>query len=230
MNILIIDTSTSVEVVAAATENAVSDMIRPVSVSHSATLFESIDNVLKEINIEPGDLDLIGAGIGPGSFTGIRIAVTTARMFSQLLDLPLVGIKSQLLYAASAMEEAEKGNNILVAFDAKKGKVFGALYENKEDLEEINEPGDYKIDDLLNNVSTEEETLLIGDGCAKFEKEIKAKITKQRYLADYLPKAEAVCSLVKREYLKNPEIRENFNNVVPYYSRLSDAEIIRKNK
>lgn len=230
MNILIIDTSTPVEIVAAASEELVSDQTRRVIVSHSATLFESIDKALKGINIEIDDLNLIGVGIGPGSFTGIRIAVTTARMLSQLLNVPLVGIKSQLLYASSAMEEAQRNNNIMIAFDAKKSKVFGALYRKDENLIEIKEPGDYKIDELLLSVDIAQDTLLIGDGCKRFENEIRSRITKQQYLPEYLPSAERICNLVKRNYSETPEKYSDYNKVVPFYSRPSDAELSRKAK
>ena len=230
MNILVIDTSTPVEIVAAASGKSVSDQIRLVSVSHSATLFGSIDKALKEISIEPEDLNLIGVGIGPGSFTGIRIAVTTARMLSQILDLPLVGINSQLLYAASASEEAGKNDYILIAFDAKKGKVFGALYQKNEELVEIREPGDYKIEDLLIGINPAGKTLLIGDGCKKFKEEIELKVADRKYLPVYLPSAETICNLAKRIYSGDPDMYNDFNNIIPFYSRPSDAELNKKMK
>lgn len=228
MNILVIDTSTSVEIVAAASDDSFSDQTRAVTVTHSATLFESIDKALKGINAEPDMLDIIGVGIGPGSFTGIRIAVTTARMLSQILNVPLVGIKSQRLYACSALEKAEKDENILIAFDARKGKVFGALYRNEKELAGIMEPGDYKIEDLLDCIGPDEKTLLIGDGCKKFEKEIKLKISKYRYLHEFKPEAGIICNEVKKIFLANPEEFRDFEKIVPFYSRASDAELSKK--
>ncbi len=90
------------------------------------TLFDNIDAALAGAGISATDLQLIGVGIGPGSFTGIRIAVSTARMLAQVLSIPLAGLSSPLIYAASM--EALPGEYLMTAFDAKKGRVFGALY------------------------------------------------------------------------------------------------------
>ena len=97
-----------------------------VNTSHSVTLLDTINRCLDTLGLAPGDLNCLGVGVGPGSFTGIRIAVTTARMLAQVLGIPLVGIQTHLLYAVSV--RGGRGDNIMIAFDAKKGRVFGALY------------------------------------------------------------------------------------------------------
>jgi tRNA threonylcarbamoyladenosine biosynthesis protein TsaB len=230
LNILAIDTATKIEIAAASSGSVFSDQIKVVSESHSVSLFENIDLVLKDIMIELKDINLIGVGIGPGSFTGIRIAVTTARMFSQILNLPLVGIKTHLMYAASACNKAKTGENILIAFDAKKNRVFGALYKKeKDDLNpsEIIQPGDYSIDYLVNHINPGERTLLIGDGSEKYYSEIKSKINDNDILSDFLPSGKIICGLVEQTYLENPGNSSDLNRVLPFYARRTDAEIMK---
>ncbi|MFH0975670.1 MAG: tRNA (adenosine(37)-N6)-threonylcarbamoyltransferase complex dimerization subunit type 1 TsaB [Spirochaetota bacterium] len=230
MNILVIDTATSVEITAASNGSLVSDQTRTVTESHSVTLFDSIDLALKGAGLVVKDLDLIAAGIGPGSFTGIRIAVTTARMFAQLFGLPLAGIKTHLMYAVSAGGSLNAGENILIAFDAKKSRVFGALYaKSGNELEpvEIIQPGDYHIEYLLKHINTKEKTVLIGDGCEKYYSEIKSGIQNQELLADYKPSGKMICRLVEKIYSGNPD-NNDLNKVLPFYARKTDAEIVKE--
>jgi tRNA threonylcarbamoyladenosine biosynthesis protein TsaB len=233
LNILLIDTATNTEIVAASSGNIVSDQTRKVDVSHSATLLESIDRAVKGIGIELSDLNVIGVGIGPGSFTGIRIALTTARMFAQVFELPLIGIKTHLIYALSAVGNANPGENILIAFDAKKDRVFGALYKmNEKDLypDEIIEPGDYQIGYLLDNIRNKKKSVLIGDGCEKYYNEIKSGLPGHILFKNFQPSGEIICKLTGDIYSQDPELYRDFNRIIPFYSRKSDAEIMKYNK
>ncbi len=230
MNILAIDTATKIEIVAAAAGNSFSEEIKIVNESHSVSLFENIDLVLNRINMKIKDIDLIGVGIGPGSFTGIRIAVTTCRMFAQIHSLPLVGIKTHLMYAASVCAGVNEGDYILVAFDAKKSRVFGALYrKEKDDLNpvEIVPPGDYGIEYFFNYVKPADNIFLIGDGSEKYLTELKGKMDKSVLLTNFLPSGKIICNLVEKIFLKNPEKYRDLNRVLPFYARRSDAEVMK---
>ncbi len=231
MNILTIDTATAVEMVAASSGSKVSDETREVGVSHSITLFESMDNALNELGIAIKDIDLVGVGIGPGSFTGIRIAVTTARMLAQLLGAPLVGIKTHLFYAASV--KADIDDNILIAFDAKKGRVFGALYRRgPQELSpvEIVEPGDYYMDFLINQIDKENRTFIIGDGVEKYYDSIKSEISDHELLTGFKPSAKIACDMTGNIYKIDSGLYASINRVVPFYSRKSDAEIVKESR
>ena len=129
MNILTIDTSTDIELIALSVNGKIFQYCDYAGQSHSVTMFDNISSLLSQASITINDLDLIGTGIGPGSFTGIRISVSTARMFAQILKIPLVGIKSQEIYAASV--SCPGGKTVLAAFDAKKSRVFAGIYNFK---------------------------------------------------------------------------------------------------
>lgn len=230
MNILTIDTATHVEFIGAASSGKVSDRTRISGVTHSATLFENIDSALKELGLTIKDIDLIGVGTGPGSFTGIRIAVSTARMLAQLLEIPLVDLNTHLLYAYSASREySGDSDNILVAFDAKKNRVFGAVYrKNRNSVFPVETvaPGDYSIDLLVSSLDNNR-TLMIGDGTEKYRETLE-KVPDSLFLPGFLPKAEDGCLLTESRYKDSPDLFRDINRVVPCYARRVEAEIIKE--
>src|SRR4030042_3495984 len=122
LNILVICNAAPLEIIAASKGNDFAEMSAQVNISHSVTLMDTIDRCMKKLCLTARDLDCIGVGVGPGSFTGIRIAVSTARMFAQVLGKPLVEIPTHLLFAASVPSEIN--DNILVAFAAKTGHLL----------------------------------------------------------------------------------------------------------
>ncbi|MDY6967937.1 MAG: tRNA (adenosine(37)-N6)-threonylcarbamoyltransferase complex dimerization subunit type 1 TsaB [Spirochaetota bacterium] len=226
MNILTIDTATEMEIIAVSTIHSISEITNLVGISHSITLFDNIKSALYKLDITINDIDLIGVGIGPGSFTGIRIAVSAARMLAQILNIPLVGIKTHYLYAASV--RAAINENILITFDAKKDRVFGALYRKTEYPllpQEIIAPGDYLIDYLLENINNDYKTLLIGNGSDKYYPTIKNKISDFCMMSKLKPSATSICELTEYIYMNNPNHYTDINNTIPFYMRKSDAEI-----
>lgn len=107
---------------------------------HSAYLISTIKDILKENNLTPNDIDLIGTNIGPGSFTGIRACVTVARVFAQAKNIKVCGVSS--LEIISKISDKEK---VLVALDARKNSAYVAGYEFGKC---ILEPQVMLIDDL----------------------------------------------------------------------------------
>lgn len=126
---------------------------------HSAYLMSTIKDILKENNLTPDDIDLIGTNIGPGSFTGIRACVTVARVFAQAKNIKVCGVSS--LEILSKISDREK---VLVALDARKNSAYVAGYEFGkcilepqvmliEDLKQIlNKYYDVITDDYLANI------------------------------------------------------------------------------
>ncbi len=231
MNILAIDTATDVEIIAASRGAAVSDATRRAGMSHSITMFGAIDEALRKLGITIHDINLIGVGIGPGSFTGIRIAVTTARMLAQILRVPLAPLHSPLLYAASVA--AARGDFILAAFDAKKGKVFGALYrktDNELVLAVIVPPGDYLIGDLTARVEKQSNVFCIGSGAARYREAVAGAIPHSSFPEDFFPSGEIACRLAKHVFSSTPDLCSPVGKITPMYTRKSDAEIALESK
>lgn len=94
--------------------------------THSRTLLCMVEDILKNNELAISDLSRIAVGRGPGSFTGVRIAVAAAKGLAWGADLPLCGVDT--LEAAASVFDCE--NTILVpTMDARRGEVYNALFE-----------------------------------------------------------------------------------------------------
>lgn len=96
---------------------------------HAELLLPRVQRCLAQSGLTLGDIDLIGVGIGPGSFTGVRVGVATAKGFGLSLQKPVCGVVSLAALAqAAAGAAARDGEWLAPLLDAFKGEVFGALY------------------------------------------------------------------------------------------------------
>jgi tRNA threonylcarbamoyladenosine biosynthesis protein TsaB len=96
-----------------------------IAITHSETLMPQIDTALKFCNLTPADLDGIVTTIGPGSFTGLRIGLATAKGIAYSRKIPLLTYSSLELVAANCYGSAFP---ILVCQDAKMQELYAALY------------------------------------------------------------------------------------------------------
>lgn len=234
MNILTIDTSTDIELISVTMGEKTFEFAENVRMSHSVTMFDSLGRVLKDAGISLKDIDLVAAGVGPGSFTGVRIAVSTARMIAQVLRLPLAGLISQDIYAASA--STAPGEKILVAFDAKKSRVFASLYANESGFPPVTlvDAGDYSIASVLDKVSPGDRLLCIGDGCVRYAGTIEENSGRigfsYRLIDNFIPRGDAAARLARMKYSESPQKFSFYGNTVPFYARKSDAEIAKEDR
>lgn len=95
--------------------------------AHASELMPAVAEVMSRADVGWGDLDAIAVGVGPGMFTGLRIGIATARGLARGSGLPLRPVSS--LAALAAGIEAPLR---LPLIDARRGEVFGALYEGDE--------------------------------------------------------------------------------------------------
>ena len=125
----------------------------------SAHLASTIVEVLSKFSLTLKDIDALGVNIGPGSFTGIRAALTTAKVISSQLDIPLVGVNSFEILS-SLNNQAEKTAVIL---DARKNNAFISIFENDkcifvpqmvkcEDIVKLIQNSNVITDDKMSNV------------------------------------------------------------------------------
>ena len=132
MNILAIDTST--EACSAALQCADGTVFSEFEVAprqHTRLLPIMMDAVVKAAGLKRTDLDYCAFGNGPGAFTGVRIAASTAQGIAIGLRIPLIPI-STLAILAQAAFDSQPANSALVALDARMGEVYWAVYRRNQ--------------------------------------------------------------------------------------------------
>lgn len=131
MNILAIDTSNQVLGVAVLSAGQIiGEMVTSVKKNQTSRLMPAIHQLMKDIEMVPNQLDKIVVAKGPGSYTGVRIGVTTAKSLAWSLSIPVVGVSSlEVLAYQGRFFHAF----ICPFFDARRQRIYTGLYEWNED-------------------------------------------------------------------------------------------------
>lgn len=111
---------------------------------HSEKLIPLIKESFSLLNINPGDLDGIAVGIGPGSFTGLRIAITAAKLMGRINGIPVKGISTLEVMAAGV-----RADYILPLIDARRNRVYYSLYKSNIKKAGKNFESNYSVDNCL---------------------------------------------------------------------------------
>ena len=106
-------------------ETLLAQMTLNIKKNHSITLMPAIDFLMNSLNMKPKDLDRIVVAQGPGSYTGLRIAVATAKTLAHTLKIELVGVSSLL---ALVPEQAE--GLVIPIMDARRNNVYAGFYQS----------------------------------------------------------------------------------------------------
>jgi tRNA threonylcarbamoyladenosine biosynthesis protein TsaB len=136
--------------------------------SHGAALPRAVDELLRASKVALADLGAIAVGIGPGSFTGLRIGLSYAKGIAMASGCAVVGVPSLDAIALAALGEANlsEGTQICCVVDARKGEVYAALYGVVSDgLEKVSEELLVVLEDLASRVAGD--VVFAGDMRAK---------------------------------------------------------------
>lgn len=124
MLILALETSTELGSCALWRDGVVAERICPTGKSHSETLLPLVRELLAEAGVKVGQLDALAFGVGPGAFTGLRIACGAAQGLAVAANLPLIPVTSLETMAAQAGAE-----RVLALLDARMGEVYSGSYQ-----------------------------------------------------------------------------------------------------
>ena len=125
MKTLVLDTSTNLLYISFIVDNIVIYEVKSIGLNnHSDYLLDLIEKGLKENNLQVKDFDRILLGKGPGAYTGLRVSMSVAKMFSWTLNIPLYTISSLDLLTSGYKEEGL----YLIKFKAKKGYIYHKAY------------------------------------------------------------------------------------------------------
>jgi len=193
---------------------------------HQAMLLQLVTEVLDEARISFARLDRIAVGIGPGTFTGLRIGVATARGLASAHDIDLVGVSTLQALALLAADERPPGTAIVPVLDARRGEAFAAAWKPDEvgdpHATPLLAPAALLPDALVAAVAAlPRPPLAVGDGALRFRQQLEAAGAVVPAEGDLLHRVDAAAHM-RLGAAATPAARED---VLPAYLRLPDAEL-----
>lgn len=181
---------------------------------HASSITLFIEEVMKKAGKVYKDLDAVAISMGPGSYTGLRIGVSTAKGLCYALDVPLLAVSTLQAMASSVIKSGNYAENVLYCpmIDARRMEVFTALYD--KDLNVI-EPVNAKILDETSFDSYFEnyQIVFFGDGAEKC-KQLYTNTSKAKFI-EFENSATNLSNLAWQK-LNNNEV-ENVAYFEPYY-------------
>jgi len=196
----------------------------------SSKMIPALKAVFKAARLKPQDLDGIAVGLGPGSFTSLRVGFATVKGLALALNKPVVGVASFDSIAASI--KIKEKEQLCVIVDAKRDMVYSALYQRKDGqtvrCSELLLTG---LDDLLSKVSGR--VVFAGDGIPIHKDEIvrRAKVRNAGFKPVFLdekfwyPSAKQIAFLALSRF-ENKDV-DNINTLVPLYLYPQDCQVKR---
>ena len=190
---------------------------------HAEVLLPAIDKLFLMAALTPECVDLLACTVGPGSFTGLRIGVSTVKGLALATGKPVVGVST---LEALALNATPSSRLICPMLDARKNQVYTCLYRiGPEGLPKAEGPE--KIADVARFLQDldQEDVVFLGDGALRYEKLIRETMKGREILcgsSHHRLMASAVGLLGLRQY-RNGGIM-NTLTFTPRYLRLSEAE------
>jgi tRNA threonylcarbamoyladenosine biosynthesis protein TsaB len=166
--VLGIDTASTIASVAIVAHGKLLAEVMRSAASHGAELPDAVAEAVKQAGITLKDLRGIAVGIGPGSYTGLRVGIAYAKGLVLALGCALVGIPSLDCVALATLDRLPIPDETLIAaiFDARKGEVYTNLYRTKPDrLDKISQPLVIRLQELVTELS--HGVIVVGDSKAK---------------------------------------------------------------
>lgn len=194
--------------------------------NHSEHLDPLINEILVEHNLTLKDIDRFAVAIGPGSYTGLRIGITTVKMFGSILNKEVVGVSTLQALAKSVTDNETV---IIAGLDARNENYFAGGYVLDENQIPVNviADGHYHIDVLLENVkayienSNYKKIIFVGNGFEKQDELIKELEIQYSYGTDEqnMVHAGLIGQLAIEEEPVDPD------KLLPRYLRRTQAEV-----
>ena len=184
--------------------------------THSENLLPLIDKLFQETKLSLKDVNLIACDNGPGSFTGIRIGVSTVKAMAETMHIPTVEVSS---LEALSYNVNDVSKYIITLIDAKNNQVYCGIFNQNHELQE-----EYIADDIFNVfkiASKYENTIYVGDGF-----EAHKELFKQVQVYDSIVHSKNIGIGAYIKFKKG--INQTADEINPMYLRKSQAERMKK--
>ena len=167
--------------------------------SHSETLTLFIEEVMSDVKLKLSDLSAIAVSKGPGSYTGLRIGVSTAKGLSYSLSIPLISVPTLQSMAFSRSQINSNFDLYCPMIDARRMEVFSAFYDVENN--EIRKVQADIIDENSYINYSQKSILFFGDGSSKCKGIIK--LPNASFVEDIYPSAKDMVLISFKKYLSN---------------------------
>jgi len=221
MKILAMDTSNQVLSVALLEDKQlIGEITTNIAKNHSVRLMPAVEKLMQDVHIIPSELDRIVVAKGPGSFTGVRIGLATAKTMAWALNIPVIGVSS---LEAFAYQGSLFDGIICPFFDARRGLVYTGAYRWKNGkLETVMEEENILMTEWLDKLKeTGENVLFLSQDIDSFKEVIREYLQDKAVIADtsfQLPRAAHLAMLGREREA------DSVHALVPNYLRLAEAE------
>ena len=226
MKILGIETSSKVCAVALSeNDKIIKEKILEDENTHSVKLMPLVDELLKETKTELKDIDLFSCDKGPGSFTGIRIGISTVKAFLDATNKKAVGVSSLEILAYNSTNDGI----ICSIIDARNNNVYCGFFERKDNI--IKQIGKLKFD-TIENILEESKKMkskitFIGDASKSYKEQIIETMREQAIFEEEAANKLNARNINLIAYIKRDEAVDT-NKLLPDYLRKSNAERQKK--
>jgi tRNA threonylcarbamoyladenosine biosynthesis protein TsaB len=198
--------------------------------NHAEILLPLIDKLLETAGLRLTDLSALAVAIGPGSFTGLRIGLSTVKGLAYGSETPVVSVPTLAAVAARVND----GDGFICSFlDARKKEVYAALfYRRGKTLERVSDDvaaTPENVVEAVRRLTRGEPCHFIGDGARTYASTVKESFGESGRLTigdNYPTVASAVAFLAEEKLLRQE--RDPVGPLVPLYLRPSEAELKRK--
>ena len=162
MRVLAVDTSSNVATAAVMEDDLLlGEYILNHKKTHSQKIMPMIEQLLGDLELVPGDIDIFAAAVGPGSFTGLRIGVATVKALAHATGGRVVSVGT---LEALAYNVPCEGRVIVPVLDARRNNIFTAAYTVDDGFKEIISPKGIIIEECVDECEGFPETIFVGDG------------------------------------------------------------------
>jgi tRNA threonylcarbamoyladenosine biosynthesis protein TsaB len=191
---------------------------------HAAFLHTAIHHILQDNDIKPNEIKAIGVTVGPGSYTGIRVGLASAKGFSFALNIPLIILNTLEVMAFTIINKIADNSALYCPMvDARRMEVFTAVYDHG--LSELIPPSAVVLtENSFKGLITNQTIYFSGSGSQKF-KEIITHLHDFQFISDTID-SKSLGGLSWNKFQKKEF--ENVANSKPFY--IKDFYTIKKNK
>lgn len=221
MNILAINTTDQILGIALLeNEKVIGEYVTNVRQGHAERLMPAIVNLMADVQWTPENVEKIVVAKGPGSYTGVRIGLTTAKSLAWALNIPIIGISS--IYAL-AFQARFSEHLISPFFDARRNRVYTGLFQWSDGyLKTIKAEKNINMDEWLNNLTQlDQQVIFLSPNITHYREKIVETLGDQ---ALFFEEPYNIIQPAHLALASTEKAAESVHTLVPNYLRLAEAE------